>query len=369
MKALVYEGPHRLELRELPRPQPGPGEVLVRVHWAAICGTDVKIVSGRKTRDVRVGHPIGHECAGTVAAVGEGVAGYQVGERVAVCVVVSCGECEQCRADHENLCAERITLGYHTDGAFAEYMLIPARAVRRGNVFKLPESVPLEVAPLIEPMACCINGQYEMKLGARGGQYSAGHAEALVIFGAGPIGLMHLLIARAGLPASGPASSTAVGPITVVEPAAHRRELAKAIGADFVCAPEELNGRESFDAAIVAVGAPDLLGVALASVRNRGKVNLFAGFPVGSIASIDPNQIHYKQVQVTGASESRRRDYAEALALVRDGLLNPALLISHRFNLEQFREAFDLATGGGALKIAFEMLPAGPGRSPIDLPR
>jgi len=342
MKALVFDGPNRLNLREIPRPVPDEGEVLVQIRSAAICGSDVRIVSGRKTRDVRPGHPIGHECAGTVAAMGSGVRGYEVGQPVAVCVVVSCGDCEYCRTDKENLCENRITLGYHTDGAFAEYMLIPAHAVQRGNLFKLPHGVSLEVAPLLEPMACCINGQHEMELGESDG---GGGLPSLVIFGAGPIGLLHLMLAKA----------KGIDPVTVVEPVEHRRDTACQLGADRVCSPDDFDGIEQFDAAILAVGASGLVDSALQTVRRCGKINLFAGFDTGSKATIDPNLIHYKQLHMTGASESRRRDFAEALSLVREGTIDPLPLVTHRFGLNEFQEAFRVASEASALKILFEI--------------
>jgi L-iditol 2-dehydrogenase len=312
--------------------------VLVRVRHATICGSDVRIVSGRKTRDVRRGHPIGHECAGTVAAVGAGVAGYEPEDRVAVCVVVSCGVCDYCRADKENLCAERITLGYHTDGAFAEYMLIPAHAVSRGNLFKLPSEIAIELGPLIEPMACCLNGQHEMGMDDS--------VQTLVIFGAGPIGLYHLLLAKAG-----PSGRR----VSIVEPMAHRREQARQLGADETCDPEHFESAEHFDAAIVAVGVPELVNTALCAVRRNGRLNLFAGFDAGASAVIDPNVIHYKQITVTGASESRRRDYAEAVELIRTGKVDVSPLVTHRFALEQYEEAFRVAADGSALKVALTM--------------
>lgn len=338
MRALIFDGPGRLRLDRVPVPQPGPGEVLVRVRSATICGSDVRIVSGRKTRDVRPGHPIGHECAGTVAAVGDGISGYEPDERVAVCVVVSCGDCEFCRADKENLCNERITLGYHTDGAFAEYMLIPAHAMGRGNLFKLPEEIPIESGPLIEPMACCLNGQLEMGLDES--------VQSLVIFGAGPIGLYHLLLAKAGF---------AGRKVTVVEPMAHRRDHARGLGADCVCDPDECDAVEQFDGAIVAVGVPELVNTALRAVRRNGRLNLFAGFDAGTSAVIDPNAIHYKQITVTGASESRRRDYAEAMELIRSGKVDISPLVTHRFSLDEYEEAFRVASDGSALKVALAM--------------
>ena len=334
MQALIFEGPGRLRLNRVPLSQPGPGEVLIRVRHATICGSDVRIVSGRKTRDVRPGHPIGHECAGTVAVVGDGVSAYAPGDRVAVCVVVSCGSCDYCRSDKENLCNERITLGYHTDGAFAETMLIPAHAVARGNLFQLPEEIPLESGPLIEPMACCLNGQLEMGMDDS--------VRSLVIFGAGPIGLYHLLLAKAGL---------ASRQVTVVEPIAHLRAHARNFGADAVCEPDAFDAVEQFDGAIVAVGVSELVDTALRAVRRNGRLNLFAGFDTGTSATIDPNAIHYKQITVTGASESRRRDYAEAIELIRSGRVDVSPLVTHRFPLAQYEEAFRVASDGSALKV------------------
>ncbi|HPD29906.1 MAG TPA: alcohol dehydrogenase catalytic domain-containing protein [Phycisphaerae bacterium] len=344
MRALVFEGPNRMNLRQIPRPRPGPGEVLIRVHATAICGTDIRIFTGRKTREIRHGHPIGHECAGTVAAVGAGVTGYTSGEPVAVCVVVSCGQCEYCRADRENLCDTRYTLGYATDGSFAEYMLIPALAVSRGNLFHLPPQIPMEMAPLLEPIACCLNGQHEMGLGQDKG-VKDGRPQSLLIFGAGPIGLIHLMLAKA----------KGVRPITVVEPVAHRRELAGRFGADEVVSPDQFVVAARFDAAILAVGVPELVNVALRAVKKTGRISLFAGFSGGATATIDPNAVHYGQITISGASESRRRDFAEAMSLVQRGIIDPALLLTHRFSLDQYEQAFRVAGDGTAVKVIFEI--------------
>lgn len=348
MRALIFEGPNRLNLQEVPRPEPADGEVLIRVHSAAICGSDVRIVEGSKTRDVRQGHPIGHEAAGTVAAVGEGVTDYSIGERVAVCVVVSCGRCGYCLSDRENLCETRATLGYHTDGSFAEYMLIPAHAVSRGNLFKLPDNVAMEYAPLIEPMACCLNGQHEMELFEQNGAADGPKTESLVIFGAGPIGLVHLMLARAR-------SQGSLREITVVEPQSHRREYAMKFGANTACSPDEFDAADRFDAAILAVGVPDVVPLALKALRKCGRLSLFAGFAVGASAVIDPNAIHYKQIRVFGASESGRSDFAEAMSLMAEGKIDPSPLVTHRFALADYEAAFRTAADGSALKVMFDM--------------
>lgn len=366
MQALIFEGPGRLCLRDVPCPRPAEGEVLVRVRSATICGTDLRIVTGRKTREVRIGHPLGHECAGVVAAVGSGVEAAAPGDRVGLCPVVSCGECEYCRADRENLCERRYTLGYATDGSFAEYMLIPAHAVRRGNLFKLPDNVPLEVAAVLEPMGCCINGQREMGLHEMLALPGADERQRkLVIFGAGPIGLLHLLLAKAGEmsvpeePRRSPSLSRGEKKswhVTIVEPRELRRQTAMGLGADAACRPDEFIPNGEFDAAILAVGVPELVNVALRAVRKQGRVNLFAGFDAGAAVSVDPNVIHYGQIRVSGASESRRRDFAEALDLVAGGRIDLAPLVTGRFKLADYEAAFRAAGDGTALKVAFEFI-------------
>lgn len=349
MQALILYGPGQLRLETVPSPQPEPGGVIVRVHESTICGTDVRILDGTKTREVRPGHPIGHEFAGTIAAVGSGVTDYQVGDRVAVCVVVSCGECSMCRANKENLCPKRRTIGYHTDGAFAEYVPIPAQAVARGNLFRLDDDFGFETAPAIEPLGCCINGWHEMNVTPE--EARSRPPERLVIFGAGPIGLMHLSIAKAG-----GVTPQRIDSVTVVEPLEHRRGYAKQLGADETCHPDEFDAVEAYDSAILAIGDTSAVNQAIRSLRSCGKLSLFAGFDRGASVTIDPNVIHYRQLRVSGGSESRRRDYAQALELVRTGRLDLSRVISHRFSLADHEQAFDIATNRIGRKVGFEIV-------------
>lgn len=342
MQALIFDGPDQLRLDAWPLPSPAPGEVVVRVRTTTICGTDVRIVSGRKTREVRRGHPIGHECAGTVAAIGEGVTRFVVGDRVAVHPVITCGACEYCLADRENLCAQRYTLGYATDGSFADSMRIPARAVAHGNLFKLPPQIPLEVASVLEPAGCCLNGQHEMALAS----VTAGGKAHLLVMGAGPIGLLHVMLARA-LPEP-PAR------IVVLEPRAHRRAAALRLGADEAVDPAEFGGTDAFHAVIMAAGIGGAVNVALRAAHKEGRVNLFAGFDAGAAPPVDVNAIHYKQLHISGASESRRRDFAEALSLALDGRLDLGAIVTHRYTIDQYEEAFAAAADGTALKVAFD---------------
>jgi len=336
VQALLFEGPGKLALRTVPDPQAGPGQIVVRVEATTICGTDVRIVDGLKKRDVRLGHPIGHEFAGVVEEVGPDVRGFSVGDPVAVHPVVTCGACAFCRGGQENLCLERITLGYQVDGSFAEKILLPARAVARGNVFARPEHIRAEQACLLEPIAACLQGQQAMGLQAGG---------AVVIFGAGPIGLFHLMLA----------AERGCRPICVVEPRQARRRMALALGADEACGPDEFNPDDRFDGVILAVGRAELIPIALRAARPGGRISLFAGFGPDAAARIDPNAIHYKQLIVAGATESRRSDFAKAMELMASGRVRVDPIITHRFPLEEYAAAFETARSGAGLKVA--MLP------------
>ncbi len=333
MQALIFEEAGRSTLRSVPDPTAGRGEIIVRVEATTICGTDVRIMDGLKTRDVRRGHPIGHEFAGVVDVIGEAVATFSIGDPVAVHPVISCGQCSFCQTDRENLCDRRITLGYQVDGSFAEKILIPAQAVARGNVFHRPDGIDAEAACLLEPIAACIQAHHEMGLQ---------DGSSVLIFGAGPIGLFHMLLAGA----------RGCSPIVVVEPGLARRQIARELGAARAISPEDLHADAQFDAVVIAVGRPELIGIALRAARKGGRINLFAGFSREVSARIDPNEIHYKQLVITGATESRRCDFAEAMQLLERRQLCVDRVITHRFALSEHRAAFELARSGQGLKVA-----------------
>ena len=170
-------------------PALGPGDILVRVRAATICGTDLRIYAGSKTRGVRIPSILGHEFAGDIAAVGEGEGAWRAGQAVAVAPVIPCGDCDYCKANLGNLCDRRSALAYEYDGAFAQYIRIPAAAIRAGNVFALPEDISYTAAAIAEPLSCCINGIENM------GGIQAG--DTVLIVGAGAIGTMHLQLAKA----------------------------------------------------------------------------------------------------------------------------------------------------------------------------
>lgn len=158
MKAVILNGPNNFDVTELPKPEIGDGDILLEMKKAAICGTDMRILAGTKTKGVRYPSVIGHEMCGVIAEVGKDVKGYEVGEKVSIANVIPCGSCPACLAGRENACMNRKAIGYEFDGGFEEYIRIPEIAIKSGNVVKLPEDVSFTAGALIEPLACCIRG-------------------------------------------------------------------------------------------------------------------------------------------------------------------------------------------------------------------
>jgi L-iditol 2-dehydrogenase len=342
MKAAVLQAPNVLRLTEMATPEAAPGELVLRVRAATVCGTDLRILSGRKTKGVRFPSVIGHEFAGDVVQAGAGVTQFNVGDRVCMDPVIPCRACAYCKSGLENVCANRQAMGYEFDGAFAEYIRIPAIALAAGNVFRMPQGMSFEAAALAEPLACCINGQRNAGVGM---------GDSVVILGAGPIGLMHAALAR----------SAGARQVIVSEPNAARRQAAAERGvthvfdpsggslADFVKARTDGLGA---DVAILAIGVPQLANEALTLVRRGGRVNLFAGFSAGDMSTIDVNLIHYGELVVTGASALSRRDYELALNMLASGQIDAGSLITHRYGVSDSLAAFDEASSGRALKVA-----------------
>ena len=334
MDALVYRGPQALELERRPTPEPGPGEVLVRVEACGICGTDLRIAAGahRAYPEGTIRVP-GHEIAGVVEAVGNGAA-IAPGDRVFVAPNVGCGTCDQCRAGRVNLCRTPQALGITRDGALATHLLAASDVVAQGNLLPVPSDADPAAIAVVEPLACVLRGQRPCRIG---------EGDRVLVIGAGPIGLLHLLAARARGPAE----------IVVSEPSAPRREQAAQRGADRVVAPEELDG--AFDVVIVAAPAAPAQVAALELAAPGGRVNFFAGLPRdGSRVELDTNLIHYKELLVTGTTACTTEDCREALDLVLSGAVETGRLVTARRPLADAADAFAAARSGDQLKVVVE---------------
>ncbi|WP_218160431.1 zinc-binding dehydrogenase [Amycolatopsis marina] len=340
MQAAVLHATGHLQVDMVPTPEPGQGEVVLHVGANTLCGTDLRILRGEKTRGVRFPSVLGHEFAGTVAAVGADVQGFAEGDKAAMCPVIPCRRCVHCLHDRENVCANRRAMGYEYDGGLAEYVRIPAEAMAAGNLFPADADIPLEQLALAEPLACTVNGH--RRSGIRLG-------DVVLVIGAGPIGLLHLQLARR-------AGASAV---IVSEPSPSRRAVAAKLGASHVVAPmelaatvEALTDRTGVDASIVCIGIPQLVNDAIALTRKAGNVNIFAGLPADGRVDIPANEIHYKELVVTGTSAMHRRDYEQALRLIGNGEVDVASLVTDKMPLASVVEAFELAQSGTGIKVA-----------------
>lgn len=343
MEALVYHGPNDLRLEERPTPEPGPGEALLRVAACGICGTDLRIASGKHRAyppgTVRIP---GHEIAGVIEAVGEG-ADLKEGQPAFVAPNIGCGKCKQCRMGRINLCERPEAIGIHRDGGFAERLLLPANLVSQGNVLPVPETVDLRAVALVEPLACVLRGQ--RACGVREG-------DLVVISGGGPIGLMHTLAARLARPAA----------VVVSDPGAWRRRRALEWGADHAVAPEELekavrglSDGGGADVVITASSSAAAQRQALEVAAPAARINFFGGLPRdASKVELDTNLIHYKELVVTGTTANTTEDCRRALELVVDGSVDTAALISARYRLQEVDGALSAAASGKELKVIVE---------------
>ncbi|MEH0338887.1 alcohol dehydrogenase catalytic domain-containing protein [Cutibacterium namnetense] len=342
MPALVLNGPGDVQLTEKPIPTPGPGEVVLAVEATTICGTDLRIMSGEKTTGVRPGVTLGHEIAGRIASLGEGVEGLTAGQQATVSIVVSCGTCRACLTGREHLCSRCELVGYGIDGGLAPWLRVPARAVRRGNIISVAAEMPATRLALAEPLSCVLNG-HRRHSGVNPG-------ETVVIIGGGAIGLLHTELNLA----------CGAGRVIVCEKHADRRDRAAAMGAVTTC-PEHLSevvaehtGGYGAELVIVAIGRNELAEESLSLAAPGGRVSWFAGFPKGSMASITPNTVHYQELTVSGGSNAGRADVHRAVDMLEGGDIDEAPIVTHTFGLSQWTEAVDAVRGHAGVKIAID---------------
>lgn len=342
MRAVIYKAPGDVEVMDVQRPVPGDGDVLLRVLSNTICGTDLRIAKGIKRKGVIAPRVLGHEVAGVVAQLGADVTGFAVGDTVGLLPTFSCGSCTECQRGFFNLCRNAHILGHQTDGGLAEFLLVPAQAVRDGVLVPYSKTADPVAISLAEPLSCVIHGQRFLNIS---------FGDVVLVMGGGAVGVMHARLAKLA------GASTVI----VSEPVAFRRAIAAEFGADVTVDPtaenlaqivaDHTNG-DGADVVIVCIGVPALVNDALTLARNHARVSLFAGFPTDETAAIDSNLIHYKELSIVGSSNSNVVDYQQAVDLVERGAIDTARLVTHRFTVDEYEEAVDMITHPHALKVA-----------------
>jgi L-iditol 2-dehydrogenase len=346
MLAAVYHGPNDIRVEIVQKPEINKEELLVKVLSASICGTDLRIFHGnhRMYTPGTIRIP-GHEVVGDIVAIGSEVTGYSEGQRVFIAPNTGCGHCKQCISGNNNLCANYDAVGVTMDGGFAEYMRVPANSIRQGNVIEVSKQVDTAVAALMEPFACVLRGQNA--LGIKPG-------EVVLVIGAGPIGVMHTKLAKA----------RGAGVVVVSEPIPSRAEQVSRMGADLVINPSGQNLRNELDkitggrgADVIIVAAPvhSAQESALDLAAIGGRINFFGGLPKDRpTINLDSNQVHYKELVITGTTACSTADCWQAADIVNSGLVDLSDLVSQRFPLKDAIQAIAAAEDRKALKIVLE---------------
>lgn len=343
MQGAMLLGPEQIEIREVPVQRPGPGEMLLKVEAATTCGTDVKVFRrGGHPRMLKVPTLFGHEMAGRIAALGEGVEGFLEGDAVVVANSAPCLACEPCRRGRPNLCEDL----HYLNGAFAEYLLVPARFVER-NTHKVPAGLSFEKASLAEPLACVLHGMDACELD----RYAVSGPVEVILFGAGPIGLLFV----AAMAAQGHR-------VILADPNQSRLDAGSALGAADTVRIERGGGQadtvrartaggKGAWIAVDASGVPEVWLDAIASVRPGGLVNLFGGCAPGTSIPLDTHLIHYSEITVKGVYHHRPDTFARALELLSNPGFKSEILLSGVRPIAETEAALRAMIAKDALKV------------------
>jgi len=324
----------RVVLRDMATPVPGPGEVLVAVDVALTCGTDVKLAERGHPR-IPLPAPLGHEFAGTVAALGEGVTGWAEGDAIACVPTAPCLRCRMCARGRENLCPDAV--GRIVMGAFADYVVLPPHIVS-AHLFHRPSGMPAEVAAGLEPLACVVHGVERAEI--RAGDF-------VTLLGDGPIALLFVQLAR----------RAGAGRVLVAGRHAGRLQVAAEFGAETTTLGEaELHqlivAGGGADRVIECVGDPAAWELAHALATPGGRVLMYGGCAAGARATFDTARVHYDEIDIVGAFHYRPENVREAFRLLCDGAVRIAPLITHHLPLASLGEALDLVRSRRAVKVA-----------------
>ncbi len=343
MRAAVYYGPGDIRVEDRPEPDASEDNLVVQVHCCAICGTDVKLAAIGHHR-AKAGRVIGHELVGHIVHAGRKVAGFAEGERVTLATSVGCGKasCPYCAIGLHNLCPDALPIGLGVDGAFAELMAIPPQAVAGGNAVKVPEEVPDEAAALCEPISCAINAQQIV---------GVAEGDSVLVIGGGPLGAIHVEVAKALGAAQVMISETSELRLSML----HEFEDVLVIDAaneDVSDVVAQNTDGLGVDVVVVAAPTREAHEVSFSYLREGGAVSLFASLPTGkSDIVLDSRVIHYGELRVCGASDSRPEHVRKAVELLADGEIDYEKIASHRVSLENIHEGFELMKQKQSLKV------------------
>lgn len=345
MRVARFYEPGDVRLEDAPEPTAGEGEVKIRVRACSTCGTDVKIFN-HGHQHIDPPRVMGHEVAGEVVDVGDGVTGWAAHDRVQVIAAVPCGRCPDCVRGRMTICPNQTSIGYHYDGGFAEYLVVPHAVLAVDGLNRIPEGVSFAEASVAEPLACVLNGQ-ELA--------GVGEGDDVVVVGAGPIGCLHVRLARA----------RGARRVFLVELTRARLDLSAAVVEPdaAICASEvdavdevlKLTNGRGADVVITAAASGKAQEDALLMAARTGRISLFGGLPKDKpTITLDSNLVHYRELTVVGANGSSPAHNKQALELIASGAVPVADLITHRLGLGDVLDAFGIVARGEAIKVTVE---------------
>jgi len=347
LKAAIFNGPEKISICDWKDPVPSDNEILIRVDYCAICGTDVRtFFHGHK----KVIPPaiIGHEITGEVIEIGKNVkSSLKKGDRITPVTSIGCGNCKLCKKGLYNLCPDTKALGYYYSGGFAQYMVIPEIAVKQDAWVVLPDSISSQEGSLIEPLSCVINAQNYL---------SIKDGDTVVIYGGGPIGFMHAILARA----------SGAERVIMIDPAFERLERFASLFSDLILIDplkqntvervKDITGGFGADVIITACPAKQAQIESFSIAAPHSRISFFGGLPKDdSLVSIDTNLIHYFEISVFGAFASNRIDYQKAVDLISSRKIDPSKFITHVIPLKDIEKGIRMVKEGTVLKVVVKI--------------
>lgn len=345
MKAATFYAPGDLRVGDVPEPTAGPGELKLRMHATATCGTDAKIF---RHGHHRLDPPqiIGHELAGEVIEVGAGADGFSRGDRVQVIAAVPCGECRACTSGAMTVCPNQTSMGYQYPGGFAEQMVVPDQVLKVDGVNRIPHGVSYAEASVTEPLACALNAQRLIRVGT---------GDVVVVMGAGPIGCLHVRLARSLGASAVYLVDVNAGRLALSADRVHPNATVDASADDPVDAVRKLTGGRGADVVITAAPAGTAQEQAIEMAAPQGRISFFGGLPKDDpYIRCDSNLVHYRELSLVGANGSSPAHNRRALDLIATGEVPVADLITHRVPLDQVHAAIDAVISGAAIKVVVE---------------
>ena len=344
MLAAIYIQGKGMKIEEIPVPVNSEDEILVKIRATSICGTDLKIAKNghRKLKD---GQKIvlGHEFVGEITSVGRNVQGFKKGQRVGVAPNAGCGRCPACIQGKSNYCPDYTAFGIDRDGAHSEYVVIPSKFIVQGNVIPLPDEVSDIEGCILEPFSCVLNGVRVSKIEL---------GDTVLIFGAGPIGMMHLMLSKIS------------GAAKIIVADINRQRLEKALeaGADKIIDSSSMDecsksvmketGGRGANVIITACPVREVQEKSVQLLAPFGRVCLFGGLPKGTDGiKFDSNAVHYRNLTVTGSTGGSVDDFIRSMELVRNRKVKLGSIVSDIFKLSEMEKAYAKMNAGPEGKI------------------